>query len=200
VNTFDAIWKKLRRTKRYREQFVADHAKRAIPHQARSIMKARGLNQQELAKLCGLSQGVVSRAVDPSYGNLTLNTIIRVAAGLDLAFVGRFVPFSELARWYTDLPNQDWNIPTFEEEDDCLPVVQSEMLPSRQRVADPLLQWTVSGNLDKRSTAGLPSLNEAQVLGERMAGHNQRLSGGPGTFAPARRCISDLQRPEDQAA
>ena len=117
MNTFNAIWKKLGKSKRYREQFVADHAKRAIPHQARAIMKARGWSQQGLAKNADLSQGVVSRAVDPSYGNLTLNTIIRIAAGFDVAFIGRFVPFSELARWYRDLPRQDFDIPRFDVED-----------------------------------------------------------------------------------
>jgi transcriptional regulator with XRE-family HTH domain len=80
-------------------------------------MKARGLSQQELARRANLSQGVVSRAVDPSYGNLTLNTIIRIAAGFDVAFIGRFVPFSELARWYSDLPEKTWDIPSFEQEE-----------------------------------------------------------------------------------
>ncbi|MDA1313741.1 MAG: helix-turn-helix transcriptional regulator [Acidobacteria bacterium] len=117
MNTFNSIWRKLRRSKRYREEFVADHVKRAVPYQARALMKANKLNQQELAKRSKLSQGVISRAVDPSYGNLTLSTIIRLAAGFDLAYVGRFVPFSELARWYADLPDESWKIPSFEEED-----------------------------------------------------------------------------------
>jgi len=117
MNTFDSIWKKLGKSKRYREQFVADHAKRAIPHQARAILKARRWSQQKMAEQASLSQGVVSRAVDPSYGNLTLNTIIRLAAGFDVAFIGRFVPFSELATWYATLPEEKWDIPSFKKED-----------------------------------------------------------------------------------
>ncbi len=116
MNTFSAIWGKLRKSKKYREEFVAAHVKRAIPFQARAVMKAKGFSQQELARRAGLSQGVVSRAVDPSNGNLTMNTIIRIAAGLDVAFVGRFVPFSEFAKWYERLPDESWDIPSFQEE------------------------------------------------------------------------------------
>ena len=79
MNTFSAIWRKLRTSKKYREEFVAAHVKRAIPFQARAVMKAKGFSQQELARRANLSQGVVSRAVDPSNGNITLNTIIRGA-------------------------------------------------------------------------------------------------------------------------
>lgn len=117
MNTFRELWRKLRKSKEYREEFVAAHLKRSIPHQARALMKARGLSQQELARRANLSQGVVSRAVDPNYGNLTLSTIIRIAAGFDVAFIGRFVPFSELARWYSELPEETWNIPSFEQEE-----------------------------------------------------------------------------------
>ncbi len=83
-------------------------------------MKSRGLNQQDLARSSGISQGQISRAIDPSYGNLTLNTIIRLAAGFDVAFVGRFVPFSELARWSANLPNEDFDIRGFDEEDKAM--------------------------------------------------------------------------------
>lgn len=116
MNTLSGIWKKLGKGKKYREEFVAAHVKRAIPHQARALLKARDWPQQRLAEQAHLSQGVVSRAVDPNYGNLTLNTIIRIAAGFDVAFIGRFVPFSELARWYEKLPEENFDIPSFEQE------------------------------------------------------------------------------------
>jgi transcriptional regulator with XRE-family HTH domain len=146
VNTSSAIWHKLRKSKKYREEFVAAHVKRAIPHQARALMKAKGMTQEQLAHLAGLSQGVVSRAVDPSNGNLTLNTVIRVAAGFDVAFVGRFVPFSELARWYVDLPNQDQKIPSFEEEDRAIVIRESQG-------GKPLLELTTESPKEKPTLA-----------------------------------------------
>jgi hypothetical protein len=64
---------------------------------------------------------VISRAEDPDYGNLTFNTVGRIAAGLDLAFIARFVPFSELVKFSQDFSEKEFaRIPTFEEENAAL--------------------------------------------------------------------------------
>lgn len=118
MSTFNEIWPKLARSKKYREEFVASHAKQAIPFQIRALMKQLGLSQKELAARCGLTQGAISRAADPSYGNLTINTLVRIAAGFDVAFVGRFVPFSDLPSWFDRLyEGKGFYVETFEEED-----------------------------------------------------------------------------------
>jgi transcriptional regulator with XRE-family HTH domain len=80
-------------------------------------MKKGNLSQQKLAEQSGLTQGVISRAADLNYGDLTLSTIIKIAAGFDCAFVGKFVPFTELIR--TMESSQESviaAIPSFEEE------------------------------------------------------------------------------------
>src|SRR5207249_9646728 len=90
VSTISKLWEKLARSKNYREEFVAAQLKRGIPFQARALLKAReGWTQETLAEKAQLTQGVVSRALNPNYGNLTLNTIIKIAAGFDVAFIGR---------------------------------------------------------------------------------------------------------------
>lgn len=59
-------WKKLR-DKKYREEFVATQARRAIPFQIRAMMKARGMSQQQLAERSGLTQGVIhERRIQPT--------------------------------------------------------------------------------------------------------------------------------------
>src|SRR5262252_6248269 len=98
--TFDRLWSKFAKSKRYRDHFVAAQAKRAIPFQIRAMMKKRGLSQEDLAQRSGLDQGVISRAANPNYGNLTLNTIVRIANGFDVAYIGVYVPFSEFTRWF----------------------------------------------------------------------------------------------------
>lgn len=117
MTTFESLWRKLFRSKRYREEFVANQVKRGIPFQIRALLKQHGLSQDQLARRAGLSQGVVSRAANPDYGNLTLNTIIRIAAGFDVAFVGKFVPFSELGRWFLEFSHESMRVPSFAEED-----------------------------------------------------------------------------------
>ena len=118
MNTFDTLWQKLASSKEYREEFVAAQVKRGIPFQIRSLMKQGELTQESLADRSGLTQGVISRAANPDYGNLTLNTIIRIAAGFDVAFIGKFVPFSELGRWFTEL-SEDSAVMTFTQENEA---------------------------------------------------------------------------------
>jgi hypothetical protein len=70
-----------------------------------------------LAEEAKVTQGVISRAEDPDYGNLTLTTIGRIAAGYDLAAVIRFVPFSDLIRYGENTSEREFaNLKTFEEE------------------------------------------------------------------------------------
>jgi transcriptional regulator with XRE-family HTH domain len=116
MNTIEGLWPKLAKSKQYRERFVAAQAKQAIPFQIRELMKAKGLSQQELAERARLTQGAISRAANPKYGNLSLNTLIRIAAGFDVAFVGRFVPFSELVRWLDHLHDESTSVLSFKEE------------------------------------------------------------------------------------
>jgi transcriptional regulator with XRE-family HTH domain len=114
--SFSRLWREFAADKRYRAEFVTAQLKQGIPFQMRRLMKQKGLSQQALASRAGLTQGVVSRAADPEYGNLTLNTIIRIAAGFDVAFIGRFVPFSELANWFLTLSELP-EVKSFDEED-----------------------------------------------------------------------------------
>jgi transcriptional regulator with XRE-family HTH domain len=113
--TFSKIWTKLA-SKKYRRAFVRAELKRGVPFQIRALRKKRGWSQEKLALASGLTQGVISRAEDPNYGNLTFNTVLEIAAGFDVAFIGRFVPFSELAQWVENLSEESLQAASFEEE------------------------------------------------------------------------------------
>lgn len=116
--SFSYLWDKFAKSKTFREQFVAGYVKRSIPAQIRHLMKIQALTQSKLATRAGLTQGVISRAADVNYGDLTLNTLVRIAAGFDCAFIGKFVPFSEFAK---DADKKiDVDIPTFEQENEQL--------------------------------------------------------------------------------
>lgn len=115
MNTLVEVWKKLTR-KKYREAFVSSQLKRGIPFQVRSLRKQRGWSQADLAERAGVTQGVISRTEDPDYGNLTFNTVLRIAAGFDVAFIAKFVPFSELGRWFLDLSEESTQVASFTDE------------------------------------------------------------------------------------
>ena len=117
MTTLSNTWERFQ-DRDYRNAFAADQLKRGVPFQIRVIRKKRGWSQAELAEASGLTQGVISRAEDLNYGNLTFNTALAIAAGFGLAFVGKFVPFSELIREHSNLSEDSIkDIPTFEEED-----------------------------------------------------------------------------------
>jgi transcriptional regulator with XRE-family HTH domain len=139
VNTISNLWRKFAKSKRYREEFVAAQVKRGIPFQARAMLKSReGWTQQTLAERSGLTQGVISRALNPKYGNLTLNTIIRIAAGFDVAFIGKFVPFSELEKWFESMDEECVQVPTFEEEEtEAIAELGSTALRDQARASEP---------------------------------------------------------------
>ena len=107
MNALSNLWSKLARSKKYREAFVAAQLKRGIPTQMRVLLKQRQWSQAELADRSGLTQGAISRAADPDYGNLTFNNVLKIAAGFDVAFLGKFVPFSELASWYDSITDEE---------------------------------------------------------------------------------------------
>lgn len=110
------LWNKLSSSKAYREALVASQLKRGLPFQARTMRKKRGWSQAFVAEESGLTQGAVSRAEDPDYGNLTVNTVLRIAAGHDVAVICKFVSFSEFAKWYVKFSEASAVVPTFEEE------------------------------------------------------------------------------------
>jgi len=117
MSALSKLHDKLARSKQYREAFVASVVKRMIPTQISILRKQHDYTQARLAKESNLTQGVISRAEDPDYGNLTVNTLVRIAAGFDCAFIGRFVPFSELAHWYANLGTEtELRVPRFDED------------------------------------------------------------------------------------
>lgn len=118
TSSIHKVWSRFAKSKTVRDQFVAGYVKRAIPAQIRALMKKRGLTQQKLAEQSGLTQGVISRAADLNYGDLSLNTIIKIGSGFDCAFVGKYVPYSEFLKETDEGVITD--IPSFEKENEEL--------------------------------------------------------------------------------
>jgi len=108
------LWSKLD-DRDYRKAFLIGQFKRMVPFQIQILRKQRGWSQEQLAEASGLTQGVISRAEDPDYGNLTINTVLRIANGLDVAFIGKFAPYGELEDWFGGLSEKMY-VPSFDEE------------------------------------------------------------------------------------
>jgi len=111
-----SLWKRFR-SRKYRHAFVEAQLKRGVPTQIRTMRLKRCWTQKELAQKCDLEQGTISRIENPDYGQLSFETVLAVARGFDCAFIGRFVPFSQLRTLVEDSPERDDLVPTFEQED-----------------------------------------------------------------------------------
>jgi|HubBroStandDraft_1064217.scaffolds.fasta_scaffold479704_2 transcriptional regulator with XRE-family HTH domain len=154
------IWKKMSRSKRYREHLVSSNARRAFAFQLRAIMKKRELSQERLAEMCGLSQGMISRAADPNYGTLTVTIKTKIANGLDMAYLGTLVPFSDIEKWFSGLSEEAVQVSTFAEENASLEKAQREAelasYAKRKKSAVSIQTgWALAGNLKQQGAGGI---------------------------------------------
>jgi hypothetical protein len=86
--------------KLYRDSFVAARARRFLAHQMRAIRGA--MSQAEFGKLIDKPQSVVSRFEDPSYGKMTINSLLDIAAKVDRALVVQFVDWTQFLKMTED--------------------------------------------------------------------------------------------------
>ena len=76
----------------------------------------RGWNQGKLSAEMGKPQSVVSRLEDPSYGKVTVQTLLEVAATFDVALQIRFVPFSTFIQQTRDVSTQSMKVVSFDDD------------------------------------------------------------------------------------
>lgn len=106
------LFEKLRR-KGYRHAYLREHVKRGIAYQIRALRDQRGWKQGEFSKRLGKPQSVVSRLEDPSYGQMTVQTLLEVADVYDVALQVRFIPYSSFLRATRDLTTTSMQVPSF---------------------------------------------------------------------------------------
>jgi transcriptional regulator with XRE-family HTH domain len=156
MNTPSRLWKQLRKGSRYRGEFVAAFVKKLIPLQIRRLLKHYEMSQETLAERSGLTQGAVSRAANVDYGNLTLNTIVRIAAGFDIAFIGTFVPFTEFEQWVGKFSEDSLFIKTFEDEDKEIEIAAG--------AAEPIHAKEAGGQIDRLGAVELQNASNAELV------------------------------------
>lgn len=108
---------KLRR-KSYRDAYVRSHLIQGLAFQIREMRISRGLTQSELARRLELGgQSAVARLEDPSYGRMSLQTLLKVAAFFDVAFLARMIPYSRFLGEIRDISPRALIADSFEQED-----------------------------------------------------------------------------------
>jgi transcriptional regulator with XRE-family HTH domain len=85
-----------------------------MAHQIRALREARGWSQGELSRRLGKPQSVVSRMEDPTYGKLTVQTLMEVADAFDVALWVRFVSFPTFVGLTRDLTQRSFVVDSFD--------------------------------------------------------------------------------------
>lgn len=89
--------------KEYRDAFIEAEIRTGLAYRIRVLRKSRGLSQEALGHLVGMTQGTIGRLEDPDYGKFTLSTLIKLAAAFDVALVIKFATLGDLLDHTEDL-------------------------------------------------------------------------------------------------
>ena len=89
--------------KEFRDFYSESYLKKSIPFQLKTMRTERDWSQSKAGEILGKGQNAISRLESPSYGKLTVQTLIELARGFDVGLIIKFVPFSRLLREYEDV-------------------------------------------------------------------------------------------------
>ena len=102
--------------RRYRHSYMSEHVRRGIAYQIRALRDQLGWSQGAFAGELGKPQSVVSRLEDPTYGKVTIQTLLEVAGAFDVALQVRFVGYSQFLRDNQDRTSVAMLVPSFTDD------------------------------------------------------------------------------------
>lgn len=103
--------------KEFRDAFVRSHLTHGLAHQIRALRIQRNWTQEELAQKLGLkTQSAVARLENPSYGRLSIATLLKLSSVFDVALSVRFVSYGKFLYEREDLSPAELSAESFEVE------------------------------------------------------------------------------------
>ena len=115
VTAYPTLLEKLK-SDDYLSGFVSASARHRIAQQIRTIRSSRAWSQKRLGEAASKPQNVISRLEDPSYGKVTLQTLIDLAVAFRVGLSVKFVTFGDLAHDIEDLSANALSVPSFDDE------------------------------------------------------------------------------------
>ena len=171
LTAFPTLLRKLK-SKSFRATYVSATVSHLISMQIRSLRNRRGWSQQELGAAANKPQNVISRLEDPSYGKVTIQTLLDLARAFDVGLLVRFVPFGGLAAATHEVSTIALAVPSFNDELESIettPVGQSHDVAAAnpsdvERTSSAASAWI---SADRPRQSNQP---RASALGKRQRG------------------------------
>lgn len=116
MSTKSSLIRKLKKSKEYRDAFVASQISTGIPFQIRALREQHSLSQKDLAEATAMLQPRICAMEQAGYGNFTLNTLKKLAAAFDVGLVVRFAAYGELVQWADNFTPDTFRIPRAQED------------------------------------------------------------------------------------
>lgn len=101
--------------KEYRDAWGMESIKTVLPFQIQAIRQQRDWSQEILGNKAGMKQTAISR-LENAEGNLSINTLLRLASAFDCALMVRFVPFSKMVSEVEDVSREGLEVTSFAED------------------------------------------------------------------------------------
>jgi transcriptional regulator with XRE-family HTH domain len=103
------------KNREYRDAYVSSSVDVGIAFQVRELRKQVPWTQAELAEKANMKQERISAIENPS-NSPSITTLKKLANAFDVGLIVRFVPFSELVNWETNLSTGSLNVLSYDQE------------------------------------------------------------------------------------
>lgn len=111
----ERLLKKLSK-KEYRDAYAEESVKTSLPFQIKAMREQRDWSQAILGRKTEMKQNAVSRLESAEYGNLSINTLLRLANAFDCGLLVKFVPFSRLLKEFDDVSPKALEVESFKDD------------------------------------------------------------------------------------
>jgi transcriptional regulator with XRE-family HTH domain len=155
--------------KEFRDAFVRSHLTHGLAHQIRELRIQRGWTQKELAEKLELKgQSAVARMEDPSYGKLSIATLIKLSSVFDVALSVCFQSYGKFLLEREDISPAALRAESFENE-------MPKLIESMDRVSyyvNKEMKSTIKDSYPITNKTPIQTANYNLMLGNVCAGGN----------------------------
>jgi len=142
---------RLLKSQESRVSYIKSKLAALVPAQIRALrLKSEDPSmpyQRDLAQEVGLHQSRISMFETPGAANMTLETLAKVAAGLRVGVIVKFVPFSDMLRWENLFSPDHFNVTRLAEDEAFLNPERTQQFNGEAEMNSPENELA-SGRLD----------------------------------------------------